>query len=384
MHLDPAMPLLVGTALAILLLGLVLRQFRQPHVIVYLVAGVVLGRHGIGLITDEETISRLGVIGVDLLLFFVGMEISPRRLLSNWRVAVLGTLLQIAVSVGCIWILGVWFGWPLERVVLLGFVISLSSTAVVLRMLQEWAEFDTRVGQNAVSVLLAQDMALIPMLITIGFMRGEALSKSTLGLQLVGGILLLALVVWMSFKTELRLPLGKTLRQDHELQVFGAAVICLGLSFLTGLMGLSTALGAFVGGMVVGLARETEWVHRSLDAFRVVFVALFFVGVGLLVDLDFLTSKWRQVASMVAAVFVTNTLINAGILRLFGNNWRESLYGGSLLAQIGEFSFVLAAVGYQASIISDFSYKATIAVIAVSLLLSPAWIVPFQRLHRRG
>jgi CPA2 family monovalent cation:H+ antiporter-2 len=378
------MPLLVGTALAILLLGLVLRRFRQPHVIVYLVAGVVLGRHGIGLITDEETISRLGVIGVDLLLFFVGMEISPRRLLANWRVAVFGTLLQVAVSVGCICILGVWFGWPIERVVLLGFVISLSSTAVVLRMLQEWSEFDTKVGQNAVSVLLAQDMALIPMLITIGFMRGEALSASMLGLQLIGGMLLLALVIWMSFKTELRLPLGKTLRQDRELQVFGAAVICLGLSFLTGLMGLSTALGAFVGGMVVGLARETEWVHRSLDAFRVVFVALFFVGVGLLVDLDFLTSKWRQVASMVAAVFVTNTLINAGILRLFGNNWRESLYGGSLLAQIGEFSFVLAAVGYQASIISDFSYKATIAVIAVSLLLSPAWIVPFRRFHRRA
>jgi len=123
---------------------------------------------------------------------------------------------------------------------------------------------------------------------------------------------------------------------------------------------------------------------RSLEPFRVVFVALFFVGVGLLVDLHFLASKWRQVALMVAAVFATSTVINAGILRVFGSTWRESLYGGALLAQIGEFSFVLAAVGYQASIISEFSYKATILVIALSLALSPAWIALFRRLQYRS
>jgi CPA2 family monovalent cation:H+ antiporter-2 len=383
MHLDPAMPLLVGTALAILIVGLVLRSLRQPHVVAYLLTGVFLGHHGIALITGDETISRLGVIGVDLLLFFVGMEISPRRLFANWKIAVVGTLLQVGVSVGCMWLLGVWFGWPLERVVLLGFVISLSSTAVVIKLLQDWGELDTVVGRNAVTILLAQDMVIIPMLIGIGLMRGGATNLSTLGLQLTGGVLLVALVVWMSLKSELRLPLGKILREDREMQVFGAAVVCLGLSFVTGLLGLSTALGAFVGGMVVGLARETDWVHRSLEPFRVVFVALFFVGVGLLVDLDFIVANWRQVALMVAAVFVMNTLINAAVLRLFGNTWRESVYGGALLAQIGEFSFVLAAVGYQISIIGEFSYDATIAVIALSLLLSPAWIGLFRRMQTR-
>ncbi len=161
-------------------------------------------------------------------------------------------------------------------------------------------------------------------------------------------------------------------------------MICLGLAFVTGILGLSTALGAFVGGIVVGMARETEWVHRSLEPFRVVFVALFFVSVGMLVDLDFLAANWRQVVLLVAAVFFTNTLINAGILRVFGSGWGDGLYGGALLSQIGEFSFVLAAVGFQTQTVSEFAYKATVLVIALSLLLSPAWIGFVRRVQRRS
>ncbi len=383
MHLDPIMPLLAGTAFVILLLGLVMRSLRQPHVVVYLLAGVVLGPSALGLISDQDALSRLGAIGVDLLLFFIGMEVSPRRLLANWKITVLGTVVQIAASIGCILTVGWILGWSLERVILLGFVISLSSTAVVIKMLQEWKETQSRVGQAVLGILLAQDMALIPMLIVIGLLRGARLDPGTATKQIVGGVLVLALLAWLATRKELHLPLGKRLREDHEIQVFGAAVICLGLAFVTGILGLSTALGAFVGGIVVGMARETEWVHRSLEPFRVVFVALFFVSVGLLVDLDFLIAYWRPVVLLVAAVFLTNTLINAGILRAFGGSWADSLYGGALLSQIGEFSFVLAAVGFQTGMVSEFAYKATVLVIALSLLLSPGWIGLVRRIQGR-
>lgn len=375
MHLDPIMSYLVGAILAVLLLGLVLRSIRQPYVIGYLLAGIILGPHGFALITDEILLTRLGAIGVVLLLFFIGMEVSPRRLIDNWKVAVIGTLLQILISVGCVWPLGMYLDWPLARIILIGFVISLSSTAVVLKLLQDWKEIDSKVGQNVLVILLAQDLAVIPMLIILSMLGSAQGEHSNLWLQLAGASVMAAIISYIAVKEKIHLPLKKFLGNDHELHVFAALCICLGLALLTGLAELSTALGAFVAGMVIGAAKETQWVHHSLESFRIVFVALFFVSIGMLVDLGFIKEHWLQVSALVLLVIITNTFINGTILRMLGDSWRDSLYAGTLLSQIGEFSFVLAAVGIQAHIISSYSYQMTIAVISISLLISPPWIM---------
>ena len=375
MHLDPIMPYLVGSILAVLILGLLLRSIRQPYVIGYLIAGIVLGPHCAALITDEEVLGHLGAIGVVLLLFFIGMEVTPKKLVDNWKVAVLGTLLQIFISVGCVWPLGLFLDWPISRIVLIGFVISLSSTAVVLKLLQDWKEFDSKVGQNVLVILLAQDLAVIPMLIILSMLGGADSEASNIWLQLIGAGAMSAIIAYIAVKETIRLPLGRLLGDDREIQVFAALCICLGLSLLTGLAQLSTALGAFVGGMVIGAAKETQWVHHSLESFRIVFVALFFVSIGMLVDLSFIQSHWLQVGALVILVIFTNTFINGAILRMLGDTWRDSLYAGTLLSQIGEFSFVLAAVGIQSSIITDYGYQMTIAVISISLLISPPWIM---------
>lgn len=384
MHLDPIMPALVASLVAILIIGLLLRRFRLPHVVGYLIAGIVLGPHGLALITDDDVLSRLGAIGVVLLLFFIGMEVSPKRLLTNWKVAVIGTLFQILISIGCVWVLGQWLDWPLARSILLGFVISLSSTAVVLKILQDWGELDSEVGQDVLGVLLVQDLAIIPMLIVIGFMGGEPPTLATIALEIIGGVVMLGLVTWLIVKETIHLPLSSWLQDDHEMQVFAAFIICFGLALFTGIMGLSTALGAFAAGMLVATARETQWVHHILEPFRVVFITLFFVSIGMLVDLRFLVENWPQITLLVIAVYLTNTLVNAVILRLLGDDWHGSLYAGALLSQIGEFSFVLAAVGLQASIITDYGYQVVIAVIAVSLLLSPFWIMLLKKLLGLG
>lgn len=384
MHLDPIMPYLVGAILAVLVLGIFLRYIRQPYVIGYLIAGIILGPHGIAFVEDEALLGRLGAIGVVLLLFFIGMEVTPRKLIDNWKVAVIGTTLQIVISVGVVWPLGAYLEWPFERIILMGFVISLSSTAVVLKLLQDWQEFDSKVGQNVLVILLAQDLAIIPMLMILATMGDNHADAGNIWLLLIGAIAIGSIVIYIALKETIRLPLGKLLRNDHEIQIFAALAICLGLSLLTGLAGLSTALGAFVAGMIIGAAKETQWVHHSLESFRVVFVALFFVSIGMLVNLEFVQQHWAQISALVFLIIITNTFINGAILRALGDNWRDSVYAGTMLSQIGEFSFVLAAVGIQAHIISDYGYQMTVAVISISLLISPPWIMLVKLLLKRN
>ena len=165
MHIDPLLPTLVAIIAVILLIGLSLQLLRQPQVIGYLLAGVAIGPFGLALLTDIQFANRLGGFGVVLLLFFVGMEVAPRQLLSGWRIAVVGTLIQVALSVALVIPIGLWFSWPMERIVLLGFVTSLSSTAVIIKLLSDSGELNRKEGQDILGILLVQDLIIIPMLI---------------------------------------------------------------------------------------------------------------------------------------------------------------------------------------------------------------------------
>lgn len=384
MHLDPIMPLFVVIVLVLLVLALVARAVRQPLVIGYLLAGLVMGPAVLGLVEDVETIGRLGAVGVVLLLFFVGLEVSPQSLASIWRVSLMGTILQIVLTTALVFAFGSILGWPLGRNILLGFVISLSSTAVVLKLLKDSEELNTKVGQDVLGVLLTQDMMVIPMLIALSLLTGNHPDARQIASQLAGAAGLIGLVVWIIVRGEVRLPFGSAIRSDPEFQVLAALLICFGLALLSGLLSLSTALGAFVAGMVIQATREVEWAEDSLESFRVVFIALFFASVGMLVELNFILQHWRQILALVLIVIVANTVINAGIMRLLGRSWRASFYAGALLSQIGEFSFVLAAVGSQAGVITNFGYQMTIAIIAISLLISPAWIALTKRVLYGG
>lgn len=374
MHLDPILPTFVGIVLSILLLGFLLKWLRQPEIIGYLLAGVVVGPQGLSLVSDPALVNHMGTLGVTLLLFFIGMEVSPNKLVQGWRVAVIGTLLQILVSVGAVWLIGWLFNWSLPRIVLLGFVISLSSTAVVLKLLKDRGELDSPVGGDVLLILLAQDLAVVPMLIILGLLGGKAPEAHTLILQSIGAVLIIGFVGWLLSRQNIRLPFSERLRNDHELQVFTALLICFGLAFITGMLELSTALGAFVGGMLVAATRETDWVQHSLEPFRTLFIAFFFVSIGLMVDISFVVAHWLQIGLLVIAVLITNTFINAIVLRALGISWHRGLLTGAMLAQIGEFSFVLSAAGRHAEIITDYAYQTAIAVISISLILSAPWI----------
>lgn len=380
MHMDPIMPVLVGCITAILVIAIGMHTLKQPHVIAYLIAGILLGPSVLGLVTDQHTLNRLGDFGVIMLMFFIGMEVSPKKLFGSWRIALIGTFLQVAVSVLIMKVLGYFFDWPNIFCILLGFIISLSSTAVVLNILQSRKELDTTHGQNALTVLLAQDIAVIPMLIVIGLLGGDQVSSSVAIMQIIGGILLLGLCAFIVIKPDFKIPwIGEAVREDHDLQVFGALLLCFGLALFSGLFSLSSALGAFIAGMVVATANEAEWVHHSLESFKTVFVALFFVSVGMLVDISFILPHWLEIIGLTLLVLILNTFINGAVFRLFGDNWGNSLFTGAILAQVGEFSFVLAAVGMSSSILTHDDYQVIVAVIVLSLLLSPFWTSYFEK-----
>lgn len=380
MHDDPSAAIFVAIILAILVIGHLMSRIKQPAVVAYLLVGVMLGPSVFGVVHDQESLSRLGDIGVILLLFFVGMEVSPKQLVSNWLIAVVGTLLQVGCSMLATVILGWLFSWSLALRILLGFVISLSSTSVVLKLLQDWKEMDTRVGQNILGILLVQDLLVIPMMIVLNLFSGTKPSVQMITLQVLGGILVLAVALWIMVKDKIELPFLKQLVRDTESSVFVALSICFGLSMITSLLGLSTALGAFLAGLVVGSTKETEWAHNSLLPLKTIFIALFFVSVGMLVDLSYIWHYFWQISLLVIAAFITNTLINAVILKVLGENWNVSVYQGSLLAQIGEFAFVIAAVGMSSVIITEQAYKMIITTIALTILFSPLWIILVKHL----
>lgn len=379
MHSDSFMLALVAAVLGILLVGMASQRLKQPHVVGYLLAGVMLGPDGFALVTAPGIPERMGEIGVMLLLFFVGLEATPRQLFAHWRIALFGPLLQSAAALLLIWPLGLWLGWSLTQVLLFSFIITLSSTAVVLKTLADSGELDSRLGRRLVGILLIQDLAIVPMLIILRYGAGTELQGFDPLLTLVGGVLLVLLLGWLYVRPRIEVPLPGWIRTDPEMQVFAALSFALGLALLTGLLNLSTALGAFVAGMLIGASRDADWVHRHLEPFRVVFVAAFFVSIGMLVDLDRLLEHLGQILLLVLALLGVNTSINALLFRLFGDTVKQSLYAGALLAQAGEFSFVLAAFGREQQIIDESNYQLAVAVIALSLLLSPLWVQLIRR-----
>jgi CPA2 family monovalent cation:H+ antiporter-2 len=330
---------------------------------------------------DTRAIGRMGEVGVILLLFFVGMEVDLAGLVTRARLAVPGTILQVAAIVLCAAFTGWIVGWSLKVVILVGFAASLSSTALVVSLLRQKGELDTDAGRDALSILLIQDFAVIPMLMVLGLLAGESFAYADLLSQALGGLAAVTLVAVLLMLGRFRLPFGSFLRADHELQVFSSFVLCFGLSWVSGSLGLSTALGAFLAGIIVAQAREADWVRGALEPFRVLFVATFFVSVGMLIDLALLSQQWVGLTLIVLAALATKTAVNTGILRGMGRSLSVSLRVGGLLAQIGEFSFVLAAVGRQAGLIDEHAYQEVIGVIVGTLLLTPAWLWMLRRLH---
>jgi CPA2 family monovalent cation:H+ antiporter-2 len=379
--MDPFIFTLTGTVLVLLLLGAALSIFKIPHVVAYVLAGIALGPHGMGLVKDITDVKKYESLGIIFLLFFAGLKIQFSNLLGSWKIAIIGTLVQILLCLICVYGVGAFLDWPLNRVVLLGFIISLSSTAIVIKMLEEWGESGTKSGQVAISILIAQDTAIIPMVMILDIFQGGQPTPRELIYQLIGGTFIVGILAWIGYRGKIRLPWGNFFIKNHELQVFAALSLCFGLALTTEMFHLSAALGAFVAGIIVGSATEINWVHQKLEPFYIFFVAIFFVHIGMLLEPSFLLQNIGIIVFLVLASFLVKTVLNFGLFYAFGMGQRNGLYTGALLSQIGEFGFVLIAIGMKSEIIGKYEFQLAISVISLSLLVSPLWIHFIKKLN---
>jgi len=381
MHLDPMMmniTIVLSVALAI---GYLAVRIGLPIVVAYIISGIMLGPSVMGVINDQETVTRVGEIGVVMLLFFVGMEVSIPTLMERWRIAVIGTAIQIAISVavclGLVWA----FHLPANLGILFGFMVSLSSTAVVLKELQDAGEMDAPFGQNAVGVLLVQDMAIVPMMIILSLIGDNEIHASELLKQVLGGVALLSIAIYLIKTGMLHIP--RFLKGSIEKRVLLGLLLCLSAATLTSWLGLSPGLGAFLAGMVLASSDQADWVHEHLESVYVIFVMIFFLSVGMMVDTDYLISHPFLVGGATAVVFLFNAGVNVFVMRALGESWGMALITGGLLSQIGEFSFLLASVGTFAGILSQDLHELSVIVIAMTLLFSPVWMMMTKWLARQ-
>ncbi len=376
MELNEVLFAIVGVVGCAMLLAYVLRYFGVPAAVAYIVTGLVAGPSGLALVEDQELLRHVGEIGVIMLLFFIGMEVSLPRLIAGWRIAVLGTIAQMALSVG-ICSLGSWFlGWPWQAGLLFGFLISMSSTAVVLTMLKDSGELNTPFGQNALGVLLMQDMAIVPIMIILGTLGADEVSVREISAQVVGGTILVALAFWLMQRPGWHIPESLKLTLDRKIMM--GLLLCFSAAALTSWIGLSAPFGAFLAGMILNASDQAEWVEEHLRSLYVVFVAIFFMSVGMLVDIPFILSNLGYVAMVTLAVFALNSGINALVLRSLGETWSMALLTGGMLSQIGELSFLLASLGVSIGLLNEGGHQMAIAVIALSLMLSPFWMLAIR------
>jgi CPA2 family monovalent cation:H+ antiporter-2 len=332
----------LAVSVVVLIIGLLLKRVNQPYIIAYILCGIILGPHGFSVVTDMDFAQKLGDIGIVILMFFIGMEISLPEFISRWRIAFFGTGMQVLFSLGAMAVLGYFLNWSTNRIVLLGFITAISSSAVVIKLIESTGAKKNKLDDSVISILLTQDVIVVPMLICISLLGGNAVSTSTLVLQMVGGLLIMGAMLYLFKKKTIKIPFHNLLKDDHELQIFGALIVCFGCALGVSLFELSASLGALIAGIFINASKSSSWLHDSLSSFRVIFVSFFFISVGMLIDLDFMKSNALSIMLVLALVFIINQAVNTFSLRLLGNNWRLSMYGGALLAQIGEFSFILA------------------------------------------
>lgn len=370
--------------LAAMICGMLMTAIRQPPIVGYIVAGVILGPSGFELVRDREQVTVLAELGVLMLLYFVGMELSLRSFRRMWRLAVLTTLIQIGVSTGAMLALMRFVDWPVEQAVLFGFVIALSSTAVAIRMLEDIGQLRTRAGRITVGVLIAQDLAVAPMLLIIGSMSGGEFSYWLIVKVVASVAILTGAILLLSRRRKINLFFASLLTSKPDLAPLMALCLCFTFAAASGLVGLSPPFGAFLAGLLVGSSAQRQTVYEMAKPIESVLMMAFFLSIGLLIDIPFLWENIGVVVLLWLFITVFKTALNTGVLHMLGERWTVAFLSSAVLAQIGEFSFVLGGAAVSHWIIGTDIHRLIVAVTVLSLISSPLYLATARRMQHRA
>ena len=382
---------------AALICGLLAWRLRQPLILGYVLAGLILSPFTPGLrVHDVHTFEIMAEIGVILLMFSVGIEFSiPDLLRVKWVAlagAPLGILLSIALGVGA----GMLMGWPLLQGIAVGSIICVASTMVMMRLLMDRGELSTEAGRVMITLTLVEDLAVIILTVILpGLAASDGANYGQVAWKIgaicvaawiarrghdpvlinegtaAAGVALLLIGLYHVLAGWKLIPgllarFAKTC--NDEISLLLTLTICLTIAAITEAIGLSLALGAFLAGLLLGSSEFAHKMAQQTLPIRDAFVALFFVTVGMLIDPSTWLASWRVLALLVGLILVGKFLIWTGVVRIFAYSWQTAVKVGIGLTQIGEFSFILAQVALHAGLITSEIYNATLAASLVTIL----------------
>ncbi len=378
----PFLLLIAIVTLAAVMSGLIMAWLKQPPMVGYILAGLALGPAGIGFMPHVDAVPLIAEFGVLFLLFVIGMEISLKAFIADLKPAVLTVIGQLAVALAAMALFGAVLEWRFEQILLLTFVVTMSSTAVALKLLDDIGELRSDLGRIVVAVMIAQDIAIVPMLIIANsFQAGGAIEPMTLvTVALAIGVLVLFIAV-VGPRGKLHFPWQEKILGRVEMVTLVALLVCCTTAVITGVAGMSPAYGAFLAGLIIGKTTLRSEAIHAMEPIQGVLMVLFFVAIGLLLDVTFILENMLLVAVFVLAALLVKSLANILILRLVGMPWKTAYQAGLIMGQIGEFSFVLAAVGLANGVLDPVGYKLAISVIVLSLLFSPLWMQAVKQVH---
>ncbi len=347
-----------------------LHRIKIPSIVGFLLAGMLLGPHGLHFIKDINTIQTFAEIGVILLLFTIGLDFSLSRFL-KMRLEVFGIGgLYVIITIGLSSLITYqWLKVP-ATAIFMGFLVALSSTAIVMKLLSEKAELDTPHGRISIGILIFQDLCVVPFMLFIPMMSGGG-GLNELILTFGKALAIIAIVLLSARWVVPNLLHQVVHTKSRELFVITVLILCFGIAFITSEFGLSLALGAFLAGLVIS---ESEYVHEATSAilpFKDSFNGLFFISVGMLMDTSFIISNPKLVLYFVGGIILLKSLSGFLSMYLWRRALRTSIHSSMNLAQVGEFSFVLALAGLAAGVISNDIYQGFLSASVLTMLLTP-------------
>ena len=347
-------------------------RLRVPAIVGFLLAGILAGPYGLGLVKAVHEVELLAEVGVVLLLFTIGIELSLEKLLQIKKSVLMGGSIQVLLTFLVTFVIARQLGQPVGNSIFIGFLISLSSTAIVLKLIQERAEVDSPHGRTALGILIFQDIIIVPMILITPLLAGApgGTGESVLILIAKGiGIIGLVIVSAKWIVPQVLYQIART--RSRELFILSIVVICLAVAWITSSAGLSLALGAFLAGLIIS---ESEYSHQALGSilpFRDVFTSFFFVSIGMLLDVGFLFRQPGTIALIALGILFLKSIIACFATVLLGFPFRTSILVGLALSQVGEFSFILSKTGVEHGLLAGNIYQMFLAFSVLSMAATP-------------
>jgi CPA2 family monovalent cation:H+ antiporter-2 len=347
-------------------------RFKLHSIIGFLITGIITGPHGLGLIKNLHDVEVLAEIGIVLLLFTIGIEFSVRNLIKAKKAVLIGGVLQVGIVIILTAIIARFSGSTLNESVFIGFLIALSSTAIVLRIIQSRGELGTFHGQTTMSILIFQDIIIVPMILFTPLLAGESDStgQSILVIAAKGiGFIIFTILAAKFIVPKILHQIART--QNRELFLLTVLVIGFATAWLTYNIGMSLALGAFIAGLIISESEYSEQAFGNIIPFRDLFISFFFVSVGMLLDLNFVIDHVLLVIVAALGLMLLKAIVTGFVAFVLGYPFKSTLIVGLALSQIGEFSFVLSEVGVKYGLLSDFNNQLFLASAVITLSLTP-------------